>query len=185
MTQNELEDIELVSLLKKGNKKAFESIYTKYWENLYGFIFRNLDSNEETEELLHEIMFALWKNRSSANIECLSVYLFMAARNQINKFIRREINLRKYREFQIMNQMGEVTHVEEKMDESLFKLKLETVLSRMPEKTALIFKMSKLEEMPVKKIAHELDLSEKAIEYHITKSMKIIREKFIGSFSEN
>jgi RNA polymerase sigma factor (sigma-70 family) len=185
MTQNELEDIELVSLLKKGNKKAFESIYTKYWENLYGFIFRNLYSNEETEEVIHEIMLALWKNRNSVNIEYLSVYLFIAARNQINKFIRREINLRKYREFQILHQMGEMIQVEEKMEESLFKLKLETVLSRMPEKTALIFKMSKLEEMPVKKIAHELELTEKAIEYHITKSMKIIRENFKGSFSDN
>jgi RNA polymerase sigma-70 factor (ECF subfamily) len=185
MSQNELEDIELVTLLKMGNKKAFESIYSKYWESLFGFIFRNLGSKEETEEVLHEIMLALWKNRGSANIKSLGIYLFIAARNQINKFIRREINLRKYREFQIMHQVGEITHIEEEMDESLFKLKLELVLSRMPEKTALIFKMSKLEEIPVNKIAHKLDLSEKAIEYHITKSMKIIRENFKGSFSDN
>ncbi|UBM59924.1 sigma-70 family RNA polymerase sigma factor [Marinilongibacter aquaticus] len=185
MTLNELEDVELASLLRKGSTAAFEAIYLRYWEKLYAFIFRNLESREESEEILQDIMLSLWSNKSSAEINNLGVYLFIAARNQINKFIRREINQRKYREFQIMSRLEEVVPIDRHLEEAEFKAQLEKVLASMPEKTAQIFKMSKIENFPVREIAKEMDLSEKAIEYHITKSMKIIRNTFKGLHSAN
>jgi RNA polymerase sigma-70 factor (ECF subfamily) len=55
----------------------------------------------------------------------------------------------------------------------------------MSEKTATVFRMSKIEEISVKKISERLDISEKAVEYHITKSQKILKEKFKDFYSAN
>lgn len=179
------DDSELIILLGKGNTKAFEAIYTRYWKKLYAFVYRNLHSKEETEEILHEVFLSLWNNRNEATINNLGIYLFIAARNQINKIIRREINFRRYREFEILNRLEEMVATEGEFNELDFSSKLEQVLAKMPEKTALVFKMSKLEQLPIKEIAFRLDLSEKAIEYHITKSMKLVRQRFRDSLSDN
>lgn len=181
---NQLES-ELILLLKKGNSKAFEAIYGLYWKKLYGYIFRTLQSREETEEILHEVFLTLWHNRDDTTINNLGIYLFIAARNQINKFIRRQINFRRYREFEIWSRREEMNAINEEFDELDFTKKLEQVLAQMPEKTAMVFKLSKMEQLPVKEIAHRMAMSEKAIEYHITKSMKMIRVSFRSSLSDN
>ncbi len=62
---------------------------------------------------------------------------------------------------------------------------IEKVLRKMPEKTALIFRMSKMDEMPIKSIASKMELSEKAVEYHITKSMKLLRHQLKNFHSDN
>ena len=46
---------------------------------------------------------------------------------------------------------------------------------QLPEKTRQVFRMSRFEEQSVKEIAQTMNISEKAVEYHITKSLKILR----------
>lgn len=178
-------DSELVVRLQQSSKKAFEAIYERYWAKLYAYVNRNLHSREDTEEILHEVMLTLWKNRNSLTISHLDIYLFVSARNQINKYIRREISFRKYWEFQIMSRLEDHDTFGESDTEQEFKARLDRILERMPAKTAMIFKMSKFNELPVKEIANQLDLSEKAIEYHITKSMKLIRKSFDSTSSKD
>ena len=70
---------------------------------------------------------------------------------------------------------------------SCFRLvqRLNFILNSMSEKTATVFRMSKIQEISVKKISEQLDISEKAVEYHITKSQKILKEKFKDFYSAN
>ncbi len=185
MNLNHLSDNELLNLLKQGDNTAFETIYRRHWKYIYGFVYQNLGSKEDAEEILHDLMLSLWKNREESNIENLKVYLFIACRNLINRSIRNQMNVRKFREFQLLNQLHETSSTDEFMYSKEFEIRLHELLLKMPEKTALIFKMSKIEEMPIKKIATQLDLSEKAVEYHLTKSLKFLRENFKDFYSAN
>ena len=45
----------------------------------------------------------------------------------------------------------------------------------LPQKTRKVFQLSRLEGRPVAEIAHLLNLSEKAIEYHLMRSLKHLR----------
>jgi len=54
---------------------------------------------------------------------------------------------------------------------------VEEVMKKLPEKTCEVFKLSRFENQPVKSIARQLNLSEKAVEYHITKSLKVLQEQ--------
>ncbi len=185
MNLNELSDFELVTLLKTGNSGAFEVVYKRYWKFIYGFVYQNLGSKEDSEEILHDLMLSLWNKREESKIENLKVYLFIASRNLINKSLRNQINIRKFREFQLLNQINESCPTEELLFSKEFEQRLNELMLTMPEKTALIFRMSKIEEIPVKKIAAQLELSEKAVEYHVTKSLKFLRENFKDFYSVN
>ena len=48
-------------------------------------------------------------------------------------------------------------------------------LHELPEKTQTIFKLSRYEHKSVKEIAGHMQLTEKAVEYHITRSLKLLR----------
>lgn len=48
-------------------------------------------------------------------------------------------------------------------------------LESLPEQTRRIFEMSRYEQMSVKEIAERTSLSAKSVEYHITRSLKVLR----------
>lgn len=181
----DLTDESLVDLLKSDDSHAFETIYRRYWRQLFGFVFRQLGSREETEEIVHDLMLSLWQNRGHSHIQDLKIYLFIAARNLTNKFIKSQINLRKYREYQLLHEAFENADIQKDYSAGELSAAIEKILKKMPEKTAAIFRMSKIEEMPVKKIALKMDLTDKAVEYHITKSLKILRHYLRNFHSDN
>ena len=52
---------------------------------------------------------------------------------------------------------------------------VEQAVNKLPEKSREVFRLSRLEGRSKKEIAKLLQLSEKAIEYHLTKSLKELR----------
>ena len=56
-----------------------------------------------------------------------------------------------------------------------YRQMLENVLQEMPPKCREVFRMSKLQRMKYKEIASRLNISEKTVENHIGKAIKIIR----------
>ena len=180
-----LTDESLVDLLKKDDPIAFEMIYRRYWRYLFGFVFQQLGSKEDTEEIVHDLMLSLWQNRQRSQIQNLKIYFFVAARNLTNKFVKSRINLRRYREYQLLHEAFENSDSNEVYTINELSEIIEKVLQKMPEKTATIFRMSKMDEMPIKKIALQMDLTDKAVEYHITKSLKMLREHLRDFHSDN
>lgn len=175
----------LCSLLNKGDEKAFETIYKNYWRKLYGFVFSQIGNKEDTEEILADLFLSIWNKRFDHKINNLRIYLFVSSRNLINRALRNKLNFEKYREFELLQKVFQTTEMEQIVDSVEFFKRLDTILAKMPEKTAVIFRLSKIDESPVKKIAEELQMSEKAVEYHITKSLKIMRKNFKNYYSEN
>jgi len=64
---------------------------------------------------------------------------------------------------------------EEKFNHTQLLHTVEGVLQQLPEKTQTVFKLSRYEDKSVKEIASQLHLTEKAVEYHITKSLKTLK----------
>ena len=178
-------DGKLCELLSKGDSKAFELIYNKYFKYLYRYVNHSLGSKEDSEEILHDLFLSIWQNRSNKQILDLRVYLYVSARNLINRHLRNKINFSKYREFELLHKVFSSNESEAITNSNDFNVRLNFILNSMSEKTATVFRLSKIEEISVKKISERLDISEKAVEYHITKSQKILKEKFKDFYSAN
>lgn len=176
MQSRDMTDESLVLRMKDGQTDAFEAIYSRYWRQLYGFAYQQLGVKEEAEEIVQDLMMTLWQNREVSQINDLRIYVFIAARNLVNKAIKAKINLRKYMEFLLLQGVAEHSKVNEILTNEQLKKAVEDAMKQMPEKTAKVFRMSKLDEVPVRSIAQELGLTDKAVEYHITKSIKLLRE---------
>ena len=143
------EDIELYSLFRKGDRKAFDTLFLKYYSILCAF-GKYYIPIEDAEEVVLDIMTWLWENREFQIIETsLRSYLFMAVRNRCLD-----------PDFYV---------VEELM------AKIEKAVMRLPDSYRITFEMSRYQDKTYKEIAKELNVSIKLVEYRIQQALRLLR----------
>jgi len=169
-------DEQLVDLLQQGNEKAFGEIYNRYWYKLFGVAYHQTGTKEEAEELVHDVFESLWNKREQNNIRHLSSYLVVSVKNLTINYIKSQITQRKYQEYLIFHEIQQSNSTDEIVRFDDLATAVEKAMKKLPEKTSEVFKMSRFENRSVKDIARQLNISEKGVEYHITQSLKVLKE---------
>ncbi|WP_031528658.1 RNA polymerase sigma factor [Dyadobacter crusticola] len=169
-------DEQLVTQLSQSNKRAFEEIYNRYWYKLFCISYHQTGSKEEAEELVHDLFESLWNRRLESNIKHLSSYLVISLKYLITNLVKSRITWRKYQEYVLLNKMQEISSTEENVQFNDLSAAIDRAMKKLPAKTSRVFQLSRLENQSVKSIAKELHISEKAVEYHITRSLKILKD---------
>lgn len=165
-----LTDEQLIPLLQQGSDEAFEEIYNRHWLAIYRRFYKKLQSKALAEEYTQELFTSLWSRRKDIVInDCLVHYLNGAVRKMVINNIRAEIRKK------ILLQESRVETVESADHDDDLYINLNKALNDLPPKTGEIIKLSKLEGHTVKDIATQQNISNKAVEYHITKALKMLR----------
>ncbi|MES2517431.1 MAG: RNA polymerase sigma-70 factor, partial [Bacteroidota bacterium] len=176
MSYKTFSDEQLVEFLQKGNTESFAEIYRRYWLKMYSVAYHLTGNKEEAEEMVQDVFVSLWSRFAELEIRNLGVYLIVAVKHRITNFIKSQINFRKFQEYQILHEIQQSYSSDEVIYFSDLTEAVEEAMKKLPEKSAEIFKKSRFENQSVKEIAREFELSEKAVEYHLTKSVKVLRE---------
>jgi RNA polymerase sigma-70 factor (family 1) len=162
--------------LRSGDQDAFTAIYKKYWYQMFQVVFRKINDREAAEEIVQEIFTRLWKERSSLSITYLDRYLFTAVRYEIIDYLRSKISLTALEDDESV-QLAAFTGSETE-NTVLFNDLQESIsrgLQKLPLKSRNIFILNKMEYWPIAEISRHYKLSEKAVEYHLTKALKHMR----------
>lgn len=173
--ETEYNEAHLLAELRKGCIHSFERIFKQHWEPLYRSARSKLRSHDEAEEVIQNIFSALWEKRESLLVTNLTWYLNTALRNRIFNMIRQKISQEKYWDYYrtFIPQHHDATDQLVAFDE--LNSAVELVVNNLPEKSRQVFKLSRLEGRSNAEIANMLKVSEKAIEYHLTRSLKELR----------
>ena len=104
-TGRNMEDMALLSSLRKGEQQAFDSLFRKYYPMLCAYARRFVEL-EDAEEIVQEIMLWIWEKHSELIIESsLSQYLFkMTYHRALNLIAKKEIINRAEAVFYTKNQ---------------------------------------------------------------------------------
>jgi len=167
-----LEDAILIRLLKTSDEKAFGEIYKRNWFKLYSIVYKQTASQQESEEMVQTLFERIWKNRETIVIKNLGAYLAISLRNIFIDSIRKKAVEKKFQQNHNIPQAANLT--EEKCNHTQLLHTVDNLLQQLPEKTQTVFKLSRYEDKSVKEIASQLHLTEKTVEYHITKSLKML-----------
>lgn len=165
----------LLDELRTGNSSAFEHIFRSYWKPLYAIARSKLLSHDEAEEVIQVVFSKLWEMRERLQIENLSSYLYTAVKNRIINDIRARLTRERYWEYYRKFIPPDQHTTEDLVSFEEMNRALESAVSKLPEKSRIVFKLSRFEGRSNAEIADILQLSEKAIEYHITKSVKELK----------
>ncbi len=56
-----MDDIEILKLIKEGDKTAFETLFKQYYRMLVIFAAKYLRSAEDAEELVQQVFVSVWE----------------------------------------------------------------------------------------------------------------------------
>ncbi|WP_131535683.1 RNA polymerase sigma factor [Pedobacter nototheniae] len=166
---------DLINRLKTGDKGAYEKIYFLFSKSLLSAAYKKTGDKIIAEELVQNIFISLWEKRLSAEIQNLQSYLFGSLKFSVINHIRKQVMENKYIEYKNLNYSE--NHQDTANIVSLNDLSglIEEGINSLPEKTQEVFRLSRYEHQTTKDISAELNISEKAVEYHITRSLKRIK----------
>lgn len=176
MTYISYSDDDLLTLLRESRTGAFEEIYRRYWTKLFSIAYHETGTREEAEELVHDLFEQLWNRREQSIIRQLSAYLVVSIKYLSTNHIKSKITHRKFQEYLIMSEMRQSFVTDEAVQFTDLSKAVEEAMKKLPEKSVEIFQLSRFENQSVRDIARQMNLSEKAVEYHITKSLKVLQE---------
>ncbi len=166
---------EVLRRLREGSIEAFELIFARYWRKLYTEAFGKLQSHDEAEEITQAIFVTLWEKKETLLISDLRNYLLVSVRNRILNHIRAKLTQQKYWDYYKAFIPQQRTLTEDAVNYNGLSHALEDAMNHLPQKSRDIFRLNRMEGKSVAEIASSLHLSEKAIEYHLTKSVKEIK----------
>lgn len=173
-----LSDSDLQNLLIKGNVRAFEELYNRYHDLLYGYIYNKLRNREEAQDIVHDVLVKIWDKREQlANVKSLKSYLFTAVRNRaFDLFTKKKISdkyllsledaLEKY------NPSADYL-VREKELEHYIRIQIDQLAPKMKE----VFKLSRYDYMSNGEIADLMGISKNTVETQIKRALKVLRYK--------
>jgi RNA polymerase sigma factor (sigma-70 family) len=89
-------DQDLLADIAKGDSRAFEILYRRYFSKLYGAAYKRLQDKELTEEVLQELFVNLWERRTSLPIENIENYLFTSIKYLVIAQFKKNMLYEKY-----------------------------------------------------------------------------------------
>jgi RNA polymerase sigma-70 factor (family 1) len=168
-------DQELLSRLREDDEDAFAELYNRYAGKVRSLAFSKVSCVEATQEIVQEIFSSIWERRHSLFIDAVPNYLAVAVKYRAINHIKSQLAFRKYTNvYRAFVKISEEETMEAVQFHNLTEA-IEEGVQKLPEKTQLVFRLNRMEGKSIAEIAIKLKLSEKAIKYHIARSLKELR----------
>ena len=168
-----LREDQLVNLLRSGDELAFTEIYNRYWEKLLAIGYYHTQDKQAAEDIVHEVMISLWERKAGLQIQSLQAYLATAVKFSVFKAIARDKRRRDLLAETVTDKHS--SDIEDKLNARFLQEYLRGAVEELPAKAKLVFNYSRVDELSIKEIAIKMDLSPKAVEYHMTKALSALR----------
>ena len=180
-----IEDMLLLRKIKEGDIKAFEQVFRLYFSPLRRYATRITGNEGSAEEIVQQLFYVFWKNRSKVNIlQSLKSYLYGAVRNGSLQWLEHQDVCRRYISKQEGNSLilgsenePEYNSPQGKMEyKELEKIFFDT-LQNLPERRRSIYKMNRFEGKTYAEIADLFSISVKTVEAEMSKALSAFRKE--------
>lgn len=176
---NSLTDEELMQLVGKGNKKAFNELYNRYHKRLLFFMYKLLNHNQErAQDLLHDIFMQLIEKPHQFNSsKKFSTWIYTLAKNQCYNHTRNTNNRARLKD-DAAKQIETVEYptVNTELDKKIFTQEIEQLLHTLSQKEQLLLTLRFQQELPIKEIAQIMELPEGSVKsgiYYLLKKIAV------------
>jgi len=179
-----VEDQEILSRIKHNDKKSFEYIFHEYFHVLHEYANFYLGNSQLAEDIVQDVFLKIWDSRNRLVIHTsLKGYLFRSIHNNCIQYLRHKvveqshqvIHQAKLEEAVLMNRLFFETGLTRLYENDIESL-VNKAIDDLPEKTREIYVLSRHKYLKNSAIAKKFNVTEKSIEYHITKALDSLRK---------
>lgn len=165
------------------NRKSFRGIFNDFYQPLFHLSRHYLEDDDEAKGVVQEAFVKLWEIRNELDSDSnLRNFLFTLVKNNcLNILKRRQILIRHHEkirwmemhyQYESLNRLGD-----DYLEFSELKEKIDQAIRNLPEHCRVVFEMSRFEDLKNREIAEKLGVTQKTIEAHLTKALKILRKE--------
>ena len=160
----------------QGDISAFEKIFRTYVKELCTFAAYYLKSFDKAEDIVQNVFLVLWERRDSIRIDgCLKTYLFTSVRNLSLNFLKHQtIHRNSIDTYSSLFSLPTATPHEIAVQQESEAL-LTQALENIPERSRIVFILSRYFNMKYAEIADILEISVKTVDAHMVKAVKSLR----------
>ncbi len=168
----------LIAEFRKGKVQAFDAIYEKYSNRLYGFALMLLKNREDARDIVQETFLRVWKKRETiAENRTFKSFLFTVSYNIIVDHLRKRLNDKNYLEFLEKNFHFDHDSGQKEVDFHLLQSQIQSLMDELPPRRKEIYLLSQEKNLSQKEIARRLNITVKTVETHLSLARKFLREK--------
>ena len=182
--ENENNDLFLFYQMRSGKEEAFDFIFRKYYKVLTIQAIRFVHDQDTAQSLVQDCFVRFWEKRFEiSNVEALYSYLFFMVRNRCIDHIRgqkrnRHVPITHQTEFQETETETENTIQANELSSHLWQ-----AIAKLPERCRIAFEYSRIDGLTYIQIANKMEITNKAVEALISRSLKILRTNLVDFLS--
>lgn len=149
-------------------------LFERYYPQMCNIAHGYLADTADCEDIVQETFITLWDREKDhlPDTEFAS-YLTISVKNNCISFLRKNKRMETISVEDKPTMLADMSETD--TDTTDYASLLQQVLSTLPPKCRMVFEMSKLKKMKYRDIAVRLDISEKTVENHMGKALKLIR----------
>lgn len=175
-------ELEIVLVrLADGNPTALEELFNYYYPRLYHFSKSFLKLEEGIDDILQEVFIKIWQNKKNIKTpHTFNAFIFIITRNLLLNELRNRLNDQK-----VKDKVGklaipiEYSFIEQSEYHDL-KEKVDRAINELPVRQKEIFNLSRMSGYSHKEIAEKLNITTKAVEFHIAKATVLLKKKLLN-----
>lgn len=184
MTITKLTDRELFEQVATDDMNAFNELFSRHWNKVYGVAFRYVKDQEFALEIAHDIFVNIWNKRKELKIDTFQNYVVTSASYH---GIRKSRSLKavplRYIEDYLENEAhADLTEKltsnnlgEQKIQEQEFNSNISSMLEALPRRCKEIYLLSREDNLSISEIAERLNISKRTVENQLTAALKHLR----------
>lgn len=173
-------DSNLISQLKRGDEKAFQTIYNQLYKHIFSLLVSLVKDQEQAEDLLQETFVRLWLTRGQLE-ESKSLYPYVyliAKRLAIDHFRKKMLEVRSKESFQLY-QKGISNQTEEFINASDISRFTKVAVDSLPKQQRQVFILSKNEGLSYDEIAERMHISRNTVKNHLVSAVRTLKIHFL------
>ena len=175
-----LSDEELMKALSKGDQRAFDELYKRFYAQLLGY-FKNMlwGDREKAEDMVHDIFAKIIKNPDYFDTNrSFRTWLFSVASNMCkNEYKKQAVRKNTSTGVEDYRSISSSTNVLAEVQDIQFQQAFEENLAKMDEKHREVFALRHLEGLSMKEIAEVMEINEGTLKSRLFYATKFLAEK--------
>ncbi|UZR98507.1 RNA polymerase sigma-70 factor [Chondrinema litorale] len=172
-TNNQIDDFK--------TRKGFENLYKRYAASMLSIAHNKVNDLVVAEEIVQNIFKSLWERRETINLQGnIKNYLFRAVKLEVIDHFRAKERQKSHLKTVTLNYTFISNSTENQVIFDDLKDHTFGLINQLPKQCRNVFKLSREKGYSNKEIAQELLISERAVEYHITKALSFLKRNLVN-----
>jgi RNA polymerase sigma-70 factor (ECF subfamily) len=163
--------------LNVSSKEGFEWLYNTYWEKVFAVCYHGSEDVHLAKEMTQDIFKSIWERRETLVIEkSYEHYLVRSAKLKVAEHFRNQASRKKHLNNATKDFCEAANCTEQDVCYSMLVEELDLLVDQLPCQCRNVFNMSRNQGMTNKEIAEKLQISQRAVEYHISKALTFLKK---------